>query len=204
MWLRDEPPPPEVLNGCRERGLTIVHSGCMPSLGSFIGTDDALIARRARAMMPTYSHIISGIIALHTRGRTQQAALLLRYCAISQPAYLLRTLPPAVSHSLCVAFDTAIQHACCTLFDLPSPLPAEALIDLHLPFRFGGCGFRPTVRTSRAGFWAAAAAALPIIISSMHQDTVLRDLPLVHHLRTLQPDALWIAEGSHAPHREEH
>ena len=162
----------------------------MPCLGSFIGTDDALIAQLTRATLPSYSRIIDGIIAPHHRSHTQQAALLLRYCAISQPVYLLRTLPPSITHSLCVAFDIAIRHACCTLFDLPSPLPAEALIDLHLPFRFGGCGFRPSVRTSRAGFWAAAAAALPIIISSMHQDTVLRDLPLVHHLRTLHAEAL--------------
>ena len=111
MWLRPDPPPPEVVSGCQQRGLTLVASDCMPCLGSFIGTDDARITHLTRATLPSYSRIIDGIIALHHRSHTQQAALLLRYCAISQPVYLLRTLPPPITHSLCVAFDTCSHPA---------------------------------------------------------------------------------------------
>ena len=100
-------------------------------------------------------------------------------CLVPLRFVLLRV--SSITRSLCVAFDTAIQQACCTLFDLPSPLPAEARIDLHaLQVRW--LWISSNVSTSRAGFWAAAAAALPTIVSTLHQGTVLQDLPLVRHL----------------------
>jgi hypothetical protein len=131
----------------------------------------------------------------------QAAQLLLRYCVLSKPTHLLRTLPPSITEAFTARFDAAALECITSTLDLPTPLSAEALLDLSMPFRLGGLGYRPTSRVRHPAYWGAAASSLSavldqtgLVISDPLCDslTVVREMRLTHaHLvggRLLTPD----------------
>ena len=168
MWTGASPPPPELESQCAERGLRLIRSDCTKVLGSFIGSSRDAIRQAVNGKLPESLLLMNGVKALHKHVNNSQVAnLLLRYCTLTKPTYLLRTIPPDLTEEFCSGFDAAFLEAYASATGLPLPLSSEASFDLQLPFRLGGCGLRPTLRTRFAAFWGSALSALASVIASV-------------------------------------
>ena len=103
---------------------------------------------------------------------SQDAWLLLLFCAVPRINHILRTTPPTQAAALAAAHDERISTAFDQLLGLPPDCDTQTdhgvgrrvwLRQARLPLRLGGCGLRDSARTSPAAYWASVADCLPVL-----------------------------------------
>jgi hypothetical protein len=133
-------------------------------LGAPVGSDafqSAFVARQLEAA----ASAASGLTAL---GNKQVALQLLRYCAVSRPVMLLRTVPPACTLPAAAAFDEGTRRTFAALVRQPV-VPDEAWQQASLPLR-PGLGLSLAAATAEPAFaasWAHFKAQLPALYPAL-------------------------------------
>ena len=189
-----------------------ITADCVPALGSYIGRDTATIAAELAGGMEPMRDCFAGVLAVASKS-VQAANLLLRHCILTKPVHLLRTLRPSITDEFTREFDQEAHNCIIATLALPSPLSEEAQLDLSLPYRLGGMGFRPAARANRPAFWGSAASSLYFVLTETGlQDaemsvvrerlTLVREIEVIHtNMLTVQnvvPDDIAIAQSFEA------
>ncbi len=93
-------------------------------------------------------------------------------CAVPRANHLLRTVSPTQVTEFATAHDARVLHCFERLLGLTPGAETEQSHEIsrdlwvrqvRLPFRFGGCGLRSSLRTAPAAHWASWADALPVL-----------------------------------------
>jgi hypothetical protein len=133
-------------------------------LGAPVGSDAFQAAFVARQL----SAASAAAAKLTALGNTQVALQLLRYCAVSRPVMLLRTVPPACTLPAAAAFDEGTRRTLAALVRQPA-VPEEAWQQASLPLR-PGLGLSLAAATAAPAFaasWAHFKALLPSLFPSL-------------------------------------
>ena len=119
-----------------------ITADCVPVLGSYIGRDSAAIAAELASGMEPMRDCFTGVLAVASKS-VQAANLLLRHCILTKPVHLIRSLRLSITDEFAGELDQEARNCIIATLALPSLLSAEAQLDLSLPFRLSGMGFRP-------------------------------------------------------------
>lgn len=182
-------PAPAVQQLADRSGFQLLKSGCMPLLGSVVGTDEE--AMKEEAFRTAFASIEPFFEAVECGALTaQQCFHFLRLSAAPRLNYLCRSLAPSVVVDAAKELDARITDAFRRLV-VSSPdsfagrghvyvLDDLQLRQMRLPTRFGGFALRSSVRTSSAAFVSSLAAALRV--APAHRLDELSDSPLFRQL----------------------
>ena len=137
----------------------------------------------------------------------QHALLLLRLSAHPRMNFLLRTLPPDLTTTACIAFDALIRSSAIHILLLSHDLlPQVALDQFCLPLRRGGLGLRSMVSIAPAAFLGSMAASAPLLFhvprplsAPPHSASLLRRLQEAYHVLHLPSKSLQLPKSCQLP-----
>ena len=131
--------------------------------------DDEFVNSHGRALGHQHQEFLESLLRLPF---VQHSWLLLLFCAVPRANHLLRTVSPTQVTEFATAHDARVLHCFERLLGLTPGAETEQSHEIsrdlwvrqvRLPFRFGGCGLRSSLRTAPAAHWASWADALPVL-----------------------------------------
>ena len=152
QWLQSSDIPPEATNAitCSTEGIKVV--------GGPIGSD-TYVNGRLNKVLGKHRRLLDALVPFAEQ-YLQDAALLLRYCAVPRMSYYCRLLPPAASTILRAAaqHDFAVLTAAGLMYDIGQPHP-PVIRQLRLPIRLGGLGLTSAAEVAPAAFLGSVAVS---------------------------------------------
>eukprot|EP00435_Cladocopium_sp_Y103_P007182 s3744_g2.t1 len=103
------------------------------------------------------------LAAIPTVPSLQAAFLILLYCAVPRPTYLLRALSPDCTADFAHQHDAAVLRCLQALLGSDPELPPGARERANLPLHLGGLRFRSAHAHRAAAYWASWADTLPAL-----------------------------------------